>query len=449
MTNCRWFSGLENLRARWQLLADGEIIDSGVLELPRIFPRGSAVVSVAVLPSATAKLPRGSELHLNVIWTQAGRTAWALAGHEVGRDQLTFTADSHPKFLPSAQPQLVAAQPRRSRRSKLDAHEQVAAEFAPTPIAHLEWKPTIFRALTDNDGLKQGWMRGLVGGLHRWVEVQGVDQCVWKPGAERTRQVGTDIVISTSGDLIAPGVAEAVKIKRQARVRSDGWTQLSVEFRLPEGLRDPLRVGVELVLPATRSASLNASAQAGPTTSWESLQWVGNGPGENYSDRSAAVGVGHWKSTVTEQYEDYAVPQEHGHRGGLRWLALSQESTSSTAAGLPLSGLLMVAEPNRIPGSSSLQWPGFAARHHNDAELWAGLHSSDLSAGPGRDTYVYLDAAQRGLGTASCGPDTLSTYRLGAGKYRVSVWCRYFDPSTEEQELLVRNLRAAWAQLPG
>ena len=455
VTNCRWFSGLENLRARWQLLADGEVIDSGVLDLPRILPRGSAVVRVAVLPSVTAKLPRGTELHLNVIWTQAGRTAWAATGHEVGRDQLAVTANSHPKFLPSAEHQLVAVGPRTRRRSKQDAREQVPAELSPRPIAHIEWKPTIFRALTDNDGLKQGWMRGLVGGLHRWVEVQGVDQCVWKPGAERTRQAGTDIVITTSGDLIAPGVAEAVKIKRQARVRSDGWTQLSVEFRLPEGLRDPLRVGVELVLPATPSVpadstvGADASAQAWPATSWENLEWVGNGPGENYSDRSAAVGVGHWKSTVTEHYEDYAVPQEHGHRGGLRWLSLSQESTSSTTTGLPLSGLLMVAEPNRVPGSRSLQWPGFAARHHNDAELWAALHSSDLSAGPGRPTYVYLDAAQRGLGTASCGPDTLSNYRLSAGRYRVSVWCRYFDPSTEEQELLVRNLRAAWAQLPG
>ena len=109
MTNCRWFSGLENLRARWELLADGQVIDAGKLELPKILPRGSAVVGVAVLPSVTSKLPRGTELHVNVIWTQAGRTAWAPAGHEVGRDQLELSGDSHAKFLPSAQPQLVAA----------------------------------------------------------------------------------------------------------------------------------------------------------------------------------------------------------------------------------------------------------------------------------------------------------------------------------------------------
>jgi beta-galactosidase len=32
---------------------------------------------------------------------------------------------------------------------------------------------------------------------------------------------------------------------------------------------------------------------------------------------------------------------------------------------------------------------------------------------------VNLDVAQRGLGTASCGPDTLERYRIGAGDHRL------------------------------
>jgi beta-galactosidase len=31
---------------------------------------------------------------------------------------------------------------------------------------------------------------------------------------------------------------------------------------------------------------------------------------------------------------------------------------------------------------------------------------------------VHLDVAHRGLGTASCGPDTLPRYRVGPGRYR-------------------------------
>jgi beta-galactosidase len=34
------------------------------------------------------------------------------------------------------------------------------------------------------------------------------------------------------------------------------------------------------------------------------------------------------------------------------------------------------------------------------------------------ETIVHIDAAHRGLGTASCGPDTLPEYRLAPGTYR-------------------------------
>ncbi len=37
---------------------------------------------------------------------------------------------------------------------------------------------------------------------------------------------------------------------------------------------------------------------------------------------------------------------------------------------------------------------------------------------PRAETIVHLDAAHRGLGTASCGPDTLAPYVHGGGTYR-------------------------------
>jgi beta-galactosidase len=33
---------------------------------------------------------------------------------------------------------------------------------------------------------------------------------------------------------------------------------------------------------------------------------------------------------------------------------------------------------------------------------------------------VHVDAAHRGLGTASCGPDVLDEYRLPAGRYELA-----------------------------
>jgi beta-galactosidase len=56
---------------------------------------------------------------------------------------------------------------------------------------------------------------------------------------------------------------------------------------------------------------------------------------------------------------------------------------------------------------------------HYRAEVLAGArHHGDLVAS--ENTIVHIDAAHRGLGTASCGPDTLPKYRLGPGTYRWS-----------------------------
>ena len=51
--------------------------------------------------------------------------------------------------------------------------------------------------------------------------------------------------------------------------------------------------------------------------------------------------------------------------------------------------------------------------HLRAADLAAATH--DIDVVPVAETVIHLDAAHRGLGTASCGPDTLPEYRLDAG----------------------------------
>jgi len=59
-----------------------------------------------------------------------------------------------------------------------------------------------------------------------------------------------------------------------------------------------------------------------------------------------------------------------------------------------------------------------SATHHTADDLYAADGQHVLR--PRRELVVHLDAAHRGLGTASCGPDVLPQYRLAAGTY-------YFD----------------------
>lgn len=61
----------------------------------------------------------------------------------------------------------------------------------------------------------------------------------------------------------------------------------------------------------------------------------------------------------------------------------------------------------------------FTAAHVSAGQLWAARHWYDIKPAP--QTFLYIDVAQRGLGTASCGPDTLERYRLRPGTYRLRL----------------------------
>jgi beta-galactosidase len=161
----------------------------------------------------------------------------------------------------------------------------------------------------------------------------------------------------------------------------DGALLVRNEVELADELRDLPRVGVVLVLRA----------------GLEQLEWDGRGPWENYPDRKASALVGRYRSTVTEQYVPYILPQEHGHRGDVTRLGL----TDARGRGVEFEGRPTI---------------GFTASHFTADDLFRARHTSDLEPRP--EVILSLDHAQRGLGTASCGPDTSPRHRLVASSYR-------------------------------
>ena len=391
--NRRWFSGLADLRATWRLRVDGTVVSHGELSVPEVAPRRSVVVP---FPARLPRVPAGAETHLDVEWSLRRRTAWASAGHVVAIDQITVDAP-------------VSTRPARPGAVPPASSWDVEA---------FEWSPTVFRALTDNDGLRQGWMRGLLGNLDRWVTDQGLDRCEWIPAAPRHRRGDEGLVTTIRGELRPAGVDAVIGVRRRSVRRDDGWVRMTIELQLPVELADVPRIGTEWVLPGGLSR----------------VEWFGDGPHECYPDRRSSAIVGRHAASVDDMYEDYVVPQEHGHRTGVRWLALGP---AGRRAGQP--SLLVVADP--AVGDGTL---GMAVRRHRDADLWAGTHTDDLvdPGGGAPSTFLYLDAAQRGLGTGSCGPDTLERYRIRPGTHSVGVWFRSFEAGADDPAALARSIRS-------
>ena len=101
---------------------------------------------------------------------------------------------------------------------------------------------------------------------------------------------------------------------------------------------------------------------------------------------------------MTDEYVPYVRPQEHGGHEDVRWLELS------TGEGTTLR-FDFADTPLHVSVS-----------HFSVDDLHAADHDVELVARP--ETHLHIDVAQRGLGSASCGPDALERYRIGPGTYR-------------------------------
>jgi len=197
----------------------------------------------------------------------------------------------------------------------------------------------------------------------------------------RLRSVERDGATTVVSDAFV--TAGGVTVPHEARYHALADSAIAVveTATIPDALADLARVGTVLEV----AAGLDV------------LRWYGSGPHETYPDRKRSGLVGTWTSTVSDQYVPYIRPQENGGHADVRWLEL----TDARGDGIRIE----LAEPGQV-----------SATHLRAADLAAATH--DIDVGPVRETIVQLDAAHRGLGTASCGPDTLPEYRLGPGTYR-------------------------------
>ena len=151
--------------------------------------------------------------------------------------------------------------------------------------------------------------------------------------------------------------------------------------------------------PWTTSRGSGRSSRSGPAL--EDLEWFGTGPHETYPDRRRSGLVGRWESTVTDQLRPVH-PAAGERRPRRRPLAGASRRGRRAAC-----------------GSTSTAAPGLGDAPSRRRPRRRRPTTSTSSPRP--ETIVHLDAAHRGLGTASCGPDTLPEYLLRPRPYTLGA----------------------------
>jgi beta-galactosidase len=172
---------------------------------------------------------------------------------------------------------------------------------------------------------------------------------------------------------------------------------------VPEAFGEVARVGVRLLLGR----------------GIDSVEWLGLGPHECYSDRRTSGHFGRYRTAVEKWAVPYVHPQSSGNRMGVRWAAFLgvQGEVRYLFDQLALCG-------TEAAGRSTTARAGLelTVSRHTDEEVADASHLEELARS--QDCYLWIDARHRGVGSGACGPDTAAAHRVEPGSYTWSYRVR-------------------------
>ena len=357
------FTSLADFDLRWETVKDGYVVGADSMQLADVAPYDSVSLTLPLLGADLKKASKnGEEVMINLTVRQRKATVWAGAGHEVAQKQFELTSRAGlPELRINARVPKLAV--KKEGQSLTVGNGFVDAAFDTTT-----GRMTALR-LNGLDVIYGG--EGFIFDNHRWIENDRFEKT--ENGLEPT---GTcEAVEEASGNVV-------VKTVRKGSLCD---TEITYVF-YPGGVMD---MDVKLT-PKTadlRRTGLVCSVNAG----LNNVDYYAYGPWENYNDRHAGCMVGRYRTTVEDMVVPYVKPQSMGNREGLRELKL----TNCQGRGVSI----------QTEGGVS-----FSALRYTDADLMKANHLWELQERP--CIILHLDALVRGLGNASCGPETMLKYKI-------------------------------------
>jgi beta-galactosidase len=383
VSNRQLFLGLDAYELRWEVTRDGERIQDGVLATPEVAAGAEATVRIPV--RSPAKPEPGAEYWLNVAFTLREDTSWAEAGHVVAAEQLAlpWRAPATPDTDPSALPGLTLHESGDALTITGRDFELVLDKTGGTLSSYRHRGrlllsegpvPNFWRGPTDND---------IGRNFHQ-------DASTWRDAGRKRTVTGVRAEQTSSGEVTVtvtatlPTTPATSQWDTEFSVRGDGEVRVRHTLRPGKGLPDLPVVGTLLTLPG----------------GFDTFDWYGRGPQENYWDRHTAAFVGRYRTTVNGRFEPYIRPQETGNVTGVRSASL----TDGRGAGLAIH-----AERD------SEDLPEVGALHFTPSDLDGPKHPYELR--PRKETVVSVNHRQMGLGgNDSWGAPPLEKYLLHADR---------------------------------
>ena len=390
--NENFFRDLSAYYMEWQLLANGEVMQTGVVQDLNVAPQQTATLKLNL---NTEKVCPCKELLLNVTYKLKAAETLMPAGSTVAYDQLTirpYTAkalelknqkasnldivvpvikdNDHNYLIVEGENFIIEFNKHNGYLSRYEADGMQLLN----PGAQLT--PNFWRAPTDND-----YGAGL---QHRYA--------VWKNPGLRLTSLKQSIE-NEQAIVQAEYEMKAVKGKLFLTyvINNEGAVKVTqkMEAGKEEKVSAMFRFGMQMQMPEN----------------FNEVEYYGRGPVENYADRNHSTLIGKYRQTVAEQFYPYIRPQETGTKTDLRWWRVLNISGN---------GLQFVGDAPFF--ASALN---YSIESLDDGVQKDQRHSPEVAKAP--FTNLCIDKVQMGLGCVnSWGTLPLEKYRVPYQDYEFS-----------------------------
>ncbi len=387
--NENFFRSLSDFYAEWELVADGKVLQTGIVNNLKTKAQQTEKVKFNYDLST---VPAGKEILLNVSYKLKESETLLQAGHQVAHDQLVITPYVAPALtLNNVTPTNVAVQTptiaENDAKYVIISNDNFAVEFDKKTgflcqytvgkesfiLPGAELKPNFWRAPTDND-----FGAGLQHRYGAWKNP------TFKLTSLKSVTVNEQIEVVAAYDM--PTVS--AKLTLTYLINNEGAIKVSQKMVADKGAKvaNMFRFGMQLQMPAN----------------FDHITFYGRGPIENYADRNNSTPIGRYRQLVDDQYYAYIRPQESGNKTDIRWWS----QTSIDGDGLQI----VAAEPF---SASALN---YTIDSLDDQDQKDQRHSPEVSKA--KLTNLCIDKAQMGLGCVnSWGTIPLKEYLLPYGDY--------------------------------
>ena len=364
----------------YDILADGIVQNSGTVNYGSIPVGESRDIDISgAVNSINMNSKPGAEWNIRFHGKLKNATKWAEAGYEVASEQLELGSTDKPNYYSNSSNALNINQSGNSitvssnnfsavfTDGNLSSYKVNGQETLSRPLAL-----NAFRIPTDNDEIgKKGaaWDKAKL----RNLQLTAGEMKYEKDGSGRNATIRVTNVYKGS-------TAATFTVQMQYTISNEGVITVN---------SDITPTGEGIIIPCI---GFKTEMREG----YDNMTWLGRGPWDNYPDRKESALVGLYKSSVADQFSRFVRPQDCGNHEDTRWLAMRNSAGQGLLFVAPelMSSSAMNYRPEEVHKSVSNR-----DRHFNEVDFI-------------KESVIYINAATRGLGNASCGSDTYDQYEL-------------------------------------